>query len=150
MSDNELGALRLGGWILGKGSHHHPSGAIIRIRAGISATRPDGTTRRLLANLTEAAAWARGLLGDEVGSPPAHVERSNNRSARVPPGWTYANGLYRHREGRVERGHATCKFLAMLNNNKRQMFRLREDALRWVEARGEPLPATLVEDKVTG
>ena len=133
----ELSALRLGGWIVGRGAHHHPSGAIVRVRAGITATRPDGTTRHRLESLADAAAWARGLAGDEVGSPPAReVSRVGRGAPRLREGWTGARGIYRHANGRVESGHPSNRFLAVLTSGERDLFRHREDALLWVEGRG--------------
>lgn len=127
-------ALRLAGWHESGSTQHHVTGATVRSRGGaITATRADGTKRHALPDYDAARAWALG--NDDVGGePPVRLHRAGKGA--IGEGWTYAYGVYRHRNGTIESGHVSGKFRARLLSGENDLFRIREDARLWVEGGG--------------
>lgn len=72
--------------------------------------------------------------------------REIGNGRQLPDGWAGHKGLYKHARGTVETGHQAGKFRAQLINGVREMFRLRDDAFRWVEG-GGTFPAGHVRDE---
>lgn len=136
-------ALKNAGWIFspGHGSMSHPSGAIVRFRLGMyNAERASGEKRAGIADRTKAAAWALGADVAEVQEarePQAHRAKPGGHAKGLPDGWSHgARGVYKHAHGTVESGHCSSKYLGRLADGTRELFKLRVDALVWVENNG--------------
>lgn len=136
MSGELSAALRFAGWRADRNTLHHALGGVVRQREGvITATRADGTKRYRVASLAEAIAWVTGDHDAPADEQPRR-HRASGTAAGVPAGWTGGRGLYRHARGTIETGHVPGKFRAELANGVREMFKLRDDAVLWVEGGG--------------